>query len=117
MSNGWTSARSEPQDRRASRPDGSMTRASSRAWRLRRQRADAVPDRLDRENAGGYSALLTITTLDGEDRMILLDTDWNPIGWATLSPARASTECSRGEIDSWCCRTGSSITSGQLSDT
>ena len=25
----------------------------------------------------GYSALLTITTLDGEDRMILLDTGWN----------------------------------------
>ena len=31
----------------------------------------------DAENAGGYSALLTITTLDGDQRKVLLDTGWN----------------------------------------
>lgn len=31
----------------------------------------------DRENAGGYSALLTVTSLEGEERKILLDTGWN----------------------------------------
>ena len=31
----------------------------------------------DRENAGGFSALLTVMALDGEQRRILLDTGWN----------------------------------------
>jgi hypothetical protein len=31
----------------------------------------------DRENAGGYAALLTITQLDGDEKKILLDTGWN----------------------------------------
>lgn len=31
----------------------------------------------DPDNAGGYAALLTLTTLDGEERKILLDTGWN----------------------------------------
>jgi len=29
------------------------------------------------DNAGGYSALITVTTLDGKERKILLDTGWN----------------------------------------
>ena len=29
------------------------------------------------DNAGGYSALLTITTLEGEEKKVLLDTGWN----------------------------------------
>jgi 7,8-dihydropterin-6-yl-methyl-4-(beta-D-ribofuranosyl)aminobenzene 5'-phosphate synthase len=29
------------------------------------------------DNAGGYAALITVTTLDGEERRLLLDTGWN----------------------------------------
>jgi 7,8-dihydropterin-6-yl-methyl-4-(beta-D-ribofuranosyl)aminobenzene 5'-phosphate synthase len=54
----------------------------------------------DRENAGGYSALLTITTLDGADRKILLDTGWNT-DWMDYAFARRGVDrmLERGEID------------------
>ena len=31
----------------------------------------------DAENAGGYSALITVTTLDGKDHKILMDSGWS----------------------------------------
>jgi len=34
----------------------------------------------DWENAGGYSALITVTTLSGDERKFMLDTGWNT-GW------------------------------------
>lgn len=34
----------------------------------------------DPENSGGYSALITVTTLQGEEKRILLDSGWNH-GW------------------------------------
>ena len=54
----------------------------------------------DRENAGGYSALLTITTLDGEEKKILLDTGWNT-DWMDYVFARQGIDrmLERGEID------------------
>jgi 7,8-dihydropterin-6-yl-methyl-4-(beta-D-ribofuranosyl)aminobenzene 5'-phosphate synthase len=54
----------------------------------------------DGENAGGYAALLTITTLDGEDRKILLDTGWNT-EWMDYAFARRGIDrmLERGEIE------------------
>ena len=45
----------------------------------------------DRENAGGSAALLTITTLDGENRRILLDTGWNTDWMDRAYPVRTDT--------------------------
>ena len=52
------------------------------------------------ENAGGYSALLTITGLDGAVRRILLDTGWNR-AWMDEAYARHGIDrmLERGEID------------------
>jgi 7,8-dihydropterin-6-yl-methyl-4-(beta-D-ribofuranosyl)aminobenzene 5'-phosphate synthase len=54
----------------------------------------------DRENAGGYSALLTVTSLEGEERKILLDTGWNT-EWMDGAYARHGVDrmLERGEID------------------
>jgi 7,8-dihydropterin-6-yl-methyl-4-(beta-D-ribofuranosyl)aminobenzene 5'-phosphate synthase len=54
----------------------------------------------DAENAGGYSALLTVTLLDGEERKILLDTGWNT-EWMEGAYARHGVDrmLERGEID------------------
>ena len=65
--------------------------------RLRRSEQTQYRIAWDRENAGGYAALLTITTLDDDQRKILLDTGWNTErGWTTCSPARASTDAGTG---------------------
>ena len=54
----------------------------------------------DPENAGGYAALLTLTSLDGEERKILLDTGWNN-DWMDYVFARHHVDrmLERGEID------------------
>ena len=54
----------------------------------------------DPENAGGYSALLTVTLLDGTERKILLDTGWNN-EWMDYVFARHRVDqmLERGEID------------------
>ena len=54
----------------------------------------------DAENAGGYSALLTITTLDGDQRKVLLDTGWNT-DWMDYVFAREGVDrmLEWGEID------------------
>ena len=54
----------------------------------------------DAENAGGYAALLTITTLDGDQRRILLDTGWNT-DWMDYVFARHGVDkmLEQGEID------------------
>jgi len=54
----------------------------------------------DRENAGGYAALLTITLLDGDEKKILLDTGWNT-DWMDGAFARHGIDrmLERGEID------------------
>ena len=54
----------------------------------------------DPENAGGYAALLTLTSLDGDERKILLDTGWNN-DWMDYVFARHQVDrmLERGEID------------------
>jgi 7,8-dihydropterin-6-yl-methyl-4-(beta-D-ribofuranosyl)aminobenzene 5'-phosphate synthase len=54
----------------------------------------------DPENAGGYAALLTLTSLDGDERKILLDTGWNN-DWMDYVFARHHVDrmLERGEID------------------
>ena len=54
----------------------------------------------DPENAGGYAALLTLTSLDGDERKILLDTGWNN-DWMDYVFARRHIDrmLERGEID------------------
>ena len=54
----------------------------------------------DAENAGGYAALLTVTSLDGDERKILLDTGWNN-DWMDYVFARHGVDrmLERGEID------------------
>ena len=54
----------------------------------------------DPENAGGYAALLTLTSLDGDERKILLDTGWNN-DWMDYVFARRQVDrmLERGEID------------------
>ena len=54
----------------------------------------------DPENAGGYAALLTLTSLDGDERKILLDTGWNN-AWMDYVFARHQVDrmLERGEID------------------
>lgn len=54
----------------------------------------------DRQNAGGYAALLTITLLDGDEKKILLDTGWNTV-WMDEAFARQGVDqmLERDEID------------------
>ena len=54
----------------------------------------------DAENAGGYAALLTLTSLDGDVHKILLDTGWNN-DWMDYVFARHGVDrmLERGEID------------------
>ncbi len=54
----------------------------------------------DPQNAGGYAALLTLTSLDGDERKILLDTGWNT-DWMDYVFARHGVDhmLERGEID------------------
>lgn len=54
----------------------------------------------DAENAGGYSALLTLTLADGDVRRILLDTGWNTT-WMDFVFAHHGVDAmlERGEID------------------
>ena len=54
----------------------------------------------DPENAGGYAALLTLTSLDGDERKILLDTGWNN-DWMDYVFARHQVDrmLERSEID------------------
>jgi len=54
----------------------------------------------DRENAGGYAALITVTLADGDERRILLDTGWNT-EWMDYVYARWGVDAmlTRGEID------------------
>ena len=58
----------------------------------------AIPWQWD--NAGGYSALITVTMLDGEEKRILLDTGWNT-DWMDYVYERHGipTMLERGEID------------------
>ena len=71
----------------------------------------------DAENAGGYAALLTVTSLDGDERKILLDTGWNN-DWMDYVFARHHVDrmLERGARSiSWCSRIGTLITSGASS--
>ncbi len=54
----------------------------------------------DWDNAGGYSALITVTTLEGETRKILLDTGWNT-EWMDYIYRRNGVDrmLAEGEID------------------
>jgi 7,8-dihydropterin-6-yl-methyl-4-(beta-D-ribofuranosyl)aminobenzene 5'-phosphate synthase len=52
------------------------------------------------DNAGGYSALITVTLLDGDEKKILLDTGWNTEWMDTVYERRGIPEMlERGEID------------------
>lgn len=52
------------------------------------------------DNAGGYSALITVTLTDGDQRKILLDTGWNT-EWMDYAYGRLGVDAmlERGEID------------------
>ena len=52
------------------------------------------------DNAGGYSALITVTMLDGDEKKILLDTGWNT-EWMDFVYERHGVDrmLQRGEID------------------
>jgi len=54
----------------------------------------------DPENSGGYSALITVTTLQGEEKRILLDSGWNT-GWMdhVFEKKGIPRMLQRGEID------------------
>ncbi len=54
----------------------------------------------DPENSGGYSALITVTTLQGEEKKILLDSGWNN-GWMDYVFEKKGIQrmLQRGEID------------------
>ena len=54
----------------------------------------------DRENAGGYAALLTLTLPDGDEKKILLDTGWNT-DWMDMVFQRHGVDAmlARGDID------------------
>ena len=52
------------------------------------------------DNAGGYSALITVTMLDGDEKKILLDTGWNTEWMDEVYERRGVPEMlERGEID------------------
>ena len=50
----------------------------------------------DPENAGGYAALLTLTSLDGDERKILLDTGWNNDWMDCFRPAPSRPDAGAG---------------------
>jgi 7,8-dihydropterin-6-yl-methyl-4-(beta-D-ribofuranosyl)aminobenzene 5'-phosphate synthase len=57
----------------------------------------------DWDNAGGYAALITVTTLEGEERKILMDSGWNN-GWMDYifeEKSDVAKMLEKGEIDTF----------------
>lgn len=53
------------------------------------------------DNAGGYSALITVTTLEGKERKILLDSGWNTdwMDYVFQEKSNVASMLQKGEID------------------